>query len=334
MPYSKLFLAAALVSAAAASSAQTPAASSAQTPGWQIQANEAEQARDFDRAIGLYREAAAQAQNPVPLLMQIGRLQRLAGQMDAAQATYENVLLRAPANPGPMLGMAIVETARRNLDGANGWIGRAVAAGLNPGVMEAQAALAPLRTTEAYRTHLAQADRQANPCRHQPEYSAFDFWIGDWDIYVGGTLAARNIITREMNGCIIHERYQRVNGFVRGESINYYNAQLRRWEQTWVAGSGNVIVYQGNSPREGVMELSGSAWSPGAPGVQLQRVVWARTAEAGLTQTVSVSNDNGQTWNPGFHGVYVRTNRTTPTRNPDDTYPYNDALSRPAGTAR
>ena len=95
-----------------------------------------------------------------------------------------------------------------------------------------------------------------------------------------------------------------------------------------------MIIYAGNSPRDGVMELAGSSWTPGTPGVQLERVVWARTPDGGLTQTASVSSDNGQTWSPGFAGTYVRSNRTTPTRDPDATYPYNDALSRPPATAQ
>ena len=233
-----------------------------------------------------------------------------------------------------MLSMAVVESQAKNSDAANEWIGKAVAAGALPFQLESPpGARRPFAKRPRYKAHLQQATRFANPCRFEPEYSAFDFWIGDWDIYVNGQMIARNIVTREMNGCIVHERYQTANGAIRGESINYYDPQEKRWKQNWVSGGGNVIAYAGNSPRQGVMELNGTSVAPGAPGVQLQRVVWERTPDDGLTQTVSTSNDNGKTWSPGFAGRYVRSKRPIQGMGPDDNYPINTALAPAAPAA-
>jgi len=88
----------------------------------------------------------------------------------------------------------------------------------------------------------------------------------------------------------------------------------------------NIISLEGVSPRTGVMEMAGTSISAGAP-IQLQRVVWTRLEDGGLTQDVSVSNDNGQQWSANFSGRYVPTDRATPTKYPDDKYPLNSALT-------
>ncbi|HZV85049.1 MAG TPA: tetratricopeptide repeat protein [Brevundimonas sp.] len=334
MSYARILALAALIALPSSSFAQSPAATPPPPiPAWQQQATEAETARNFDRAIDLYSAAAVEAPNPIPMLIQVGRLQRLAGRHDAAQATYEDVLRRAPANPRAMLGMVAVEVARQNLEAAEGWLEQAVTSGLSLTALQSHPDLAPLRSRPAYAVQLERADQLANPCRHQPEFAAFDFWIGDWDIYVNGQFAGRNLITREMNGCIIHERADLVGGY-RGESLNYYDPLDRIWKQTFVSNGANVVVYTGSSPRAGRMEMSGTSVAPGSTSAQLQRVVWELQADGTLTHVVSVSNDNGATWGPGFVGLYRPTDRQTPTRDPDATYPYNDALSRPASPAQ
>ena len=56
----------------------------------------------------------------------------------------------------------------------------------------------------------AQSNDEPPPACPAPEARQFDFWIGDWDIYVGSQKGAENLITREMNGCMIRERYSSV----------------------------------------------------------------------------------------------------------------------------
>jgi len=120
---------------------------------------------------------------------------------------------------------------------AQEWLNKAVDFGAVPVQIDSIAEFKPLHGTKPYRDNYERALRGANPCRYAPEFSAFDFWIGDWDVYANGRLVARNIITKEMNGCIIHERYQTTNGAIRGESINYYDPIEKKWKQNWVSNS-------------------------------------------------------------------------------------------------
>lgn len=300
----------------------------AQTPAWQQQQAAAEAANDLPGALAIVRQVTIDQPNAVGAWIQRGRLHRMTGDLPAAREAFARAVALAPNLPRALLGAAVVETQAGDLDQANQFVARAAAAGALPGQLDALADLEPLRGTEAYRASYTLAERTANPCRHQPESAQFDFWVGDWDVYVNGQMIARNIITREMNGCIIHERYQTSNGLIRGESINYYDAVARKWKQNWVSSANNIIYLEGASPEPGVMRLDGTSTSAGSP-VQLQRVTWTRQPDGGLTQSVSVSNDSGATWSQGFLGTYVRSSRPTPTMFPDDAYPVNLAVSPP-----
>lgn len=297
---------------------------------WQQQATTAEGQGDVAKAIALYREAATEQPTVIPNLMQLGRLLRTSGRAAEAGAVYRQVIAINPSHPGALAGMAAVEAQSGHELEALSYIERAVNAGLLPGQLDALKELDSVRDTAAFKKHHALAVRYANPCRSEANYDAFDFWVGDWDVYVGGQLIARNLITKEMNGCIIHERYQTANGLIRGESINYFDPLEAKWKQNWVSATGNVIHYTGGSPRAGVMAMEGTSHAPGAPGVQLQKVTWTKDAEGGLVHSVSSSNDLGKTWTPGFNGKYVRSKRKTPTLYPDEKYPLNSAVSDPA----
>ena len=44
----------------------------------------------------------------------------------------------------------------------------------------------------------------------KPEFRQFDFWVGDWDVTVGGHQAGTNQVTLEEDGCVIHEHWKGV----------------------------------------------------------------------------------------------------------------------------
>jgi hypothetical protein len=48
------------------------------------------------------------------------------------------------------------------------------------------------------------------PCS-DPAYRQFDFWLGEWEVRKpDGTLAGTNRISKEYGGCVLHERYSKL----------------------------------------------------------------------------------------------------------------------------
>src|SRR5437764_3834552 len=57
-----------------------------------------------------------------------------------------------------------------------------------------------------------------------PEHRQFDFWLGEWSVHTAdGKLAGTNRITREYDGCVLHEHYATPRTYS-GESLNMYDA--------------------------------------------------------------------------------------------------------------
>ena len=96
------------------------------------------------------------------------------------------------------------------------------------------------------------------PTCDAPEHRQFDFWLGDWDVTTpDGKPAGRNAITRELNGCVLHERWAGAGG-TKGESFNIWDRVSKQWHQTWVSDNGALLLLTGRF-ENGVMELTGTS---------------------------------------------------------------------------
>ena len=152
------------------------------------------------------------------------------------------------------------------------------------------------------------AEEQApQPCLEGEPYDDFDFWIGDWDVIVRGKKRAENRITKEMNGCIIRERFHDDQGYA-GESINYYDPGSRSWKQNWVDVEGGVVRYEGKLRKEGVMFMEG--WSTSADGEeQMAKVTWTLLPDGRVHHVIEQSANRGYDWKEFFDALYVKSDR-------------------------
>lgn len=139
------------------------------------------------------------------------------------------------------------------------------------------------------------------PCT-EPEASQFDFWLGEWVVTANGQLAGHNKITREVGGCVLHERYTTPQGY-EGESFSMYDASRDVWHQTWVDNQGLLLTIEGGF-EDGQMVLEGT--TTGSNGETLQRITWSRIDDGPeVRQLWESSTDGGQTWTTAFDGTYT-----------------------------
>jgi hypothetical protein len=135
------------------------------------------------------------------------------------------------------------------------------------------------------------------------EHRQFDFWLGEWDVTTpDGKPAGRNVITRELKGCVLHERWTGAGG-MNGESFNMWDAVRKRWHQTWVSDSGNLLLLDG-AFQNGAMQLVGVSGPTDRPATN--RITWTPAADGTVRQHWEVSADGGQTWKSAFDGRYRR----------------------------
>ena len=148
---------------------------------------------------------------------------------------------------------------------------------------------------------IAAEDSQPFSCEDSAVHRAFDFWVGDWDVYVDGELRSRSIISRRQNGCLIHENYNSLSGW-HGESMNFVDPATGKWRQVWVDQDAGLVTYEGEF-RDGAMRMHGR-WTFRDGRYELARVSWTELPDGGVEHKLEHSKDEGKSWYLFFLGLY------------------------------
>jgi len=167
--------------------------------------------------------------------------------------------------------------------------------------------LAALSTlTVAGAANAQSASAPARPCQG-PEHRQFDFWVGQWDVFVpSGKKAGENRIEVIADGCALLEQWSG-SGAVTGKSLSIYDAADKRWHQTWVDNGGTLLMLAGGLIDGSiVMSTAPLSDATGSATNDVQRVTWTPAADGSVRQLWESSTDRGKTWTVLFDGRYVR----------------------------
>ncbi len=150
----------------------------------------------------------------------------------------------------------------------------------------------------------AQTTKPETPCACCTEaHRQFDFWLGDWEAYVGDKLGGTNKIVMLQDSCIIQENWVSASGVYTGTSYNYYNTQSKTWHQTWVDNQGGSLELSG-SFKAGRMVLQSKELTNAQGQLAINRISWTPNADGTVRQHWEVSTDKGRLWTTVFDGLY------------------------------
>lgn len=145
---------------------------------------------------------------------------------------------------------------------------------------------------------------KSRPPVDMEDYRRFDFWVGEWKVVTpGGKQVGTNKIQKRERGFALVENWTSASGGT-GVSLNYYDPLEKKWKQTWVDASGNIIRYVGQW-REGKMQFEGHmATIKGEK--TLSRMTIEPLSDGRVHQKIVRSFDDGKTWSTYFDGHYER----------------------------
>ncbi len=140
------------------------------------------------------------------------------------------------------------------------------------------------------------------------DHRAFDFWIGDWDVYATGTkmLVAHSRIEKIV-GCAISETYDQFAG-KGGQKVDYHGRSISSfvpagsagaggWRQYYVDTSGAAATLTGGYAN-GAMVLMSKA------GPVTTRMTLSPNPDGSVRQHGEFSTDDGKTWQPAYDFTY------------------------------
>lgn len=223
-----------------------------------------------------------------------------ARRLGAAPFAVELALARAHARFGE------TDRALAHLDSAS----RAAGPGVTPATVRDDPDLASVRTEARFAASIARIEAIRYPCRSMPEARQFDFWIGKWDVApwngpsgMPRNAAGYNDVHPLLEQCLLLENWRAAGGG-EGKSINFFDRNLRKWRQIWVADGGGSLDYTGEF-RDGAMRFEG--WTRGVNGGRvLQKLTFTPFGRDTVRQTFEASTDSGRTWAVTFDARYIR----------------------------
>jgi hypothetical protein len=139
-----------------------------------------------------------------------------------------------------------------------------------------------------------------SPCA-AAERRQLDFWVGEWDLTWPDGGKGTNVIRRDMDGCVITERFE--SATLKGMSVSTYDPATKRWLQTWVDSNGSYMTFAGGL-EGGRMALSRDATIAGKP--VIQRMIWSNVSADSLDWSWERSDDGGKTWKVVWPIRYTR----------------------------
>jgi tetratricopeptide (TPR) repeat protein len=172
--------------------------------------------------------------------------------------------------------------------------------------LDSSAAFKWLHKNPRFISLLKKATTNAYPCLENPRNHEFDFWIGDWDVYITGTgyLAGRQKIEKVSGGCLILENWTEMKYPGEGKSMNFIN-KSGKWEQVWMGSTGTPVHYYNGEYIDGAMRFEGDNVD-NAGNKLLFRLIFYNLSKDSIRQFLEQSKDEGKTWNSYYDYTYKR----------------------------
>ena len=165
-----------------------------------------------------------------------------------------------------------------------------------------------LRTSPRFKAFETRVNANAHPCAADPNFHAFDFWIGEWDVQPTGSArgplgsGSTSIVERQLEGCVIQENWLPLGGVGAGKSFNIYNSVSKQWEQYYVDSRGTITLYKGAFKSDGNLYFEADQF--GAP--NKVRMTFFNQGPNQVRQLGHISTDGGKTWSVSFDLTYIR----------------------------
>ena len=228
-------------------------------------------------------------------LFQLGDQKYAAGDFRGALDAYQQAL-DAGYVPAIAVRIHIIRSYARlgENDKAFDRLGQMARSGFGAtNMLNADDELLSLRGDPRWKTTMAEMDRNAHPCLSAPEYRQFDYWLGEWDVEIGGQKLARSSIQLILDDCVIFENYTDSRGYA-GKSFSIYDAAHKKWEQRYVDTGGSFHEWSGGL-ENGVMTFY---WNQ-------MRMTYLKEGPDRVRQVIETSTD-GKSWTKAYDGLYVR----------------------------
>ncbi len=164
-----------------------------------------------------------------------------------------------------------------------------------------------IKSDTRFKDMLLLVDKKRKPCMYSKAARQFDFWIGDWDVFVNGNKVGENLVEMELDGCTLVENWRNSVGGT-GKSLNSYNPSKKKWQQFYVGSQGGVLEFEGEL-KGNILSFTGETINPN--GTKLMHILeFHDLPDKTVRQKWQQSTDGGKTWNTVWDSIYKKKVKT------------------------
>ena len=267
---------------------------------------EAYQAEKFEVAISLFKETLAQHETDSAAHYYLGSAYSQIGEYTFAEKHLKRAM-ELKFNQNLVYNGLLSLNAKLNTDAA-------FFKTLDEAVQNGYIGFIHLKNGEEFKKYqeydrfvelFSKVEENAYPCLTSNDARHFDFWIGNWDVYLEDVKVGENFITKAQGGCAIHENYVTERIYA-GQSINYFDPIDQKWHQHWVGSSGDVYNYIEIDRGPDMLQFLSDFKDPFTGEISLSRLTFTKNADDTVSQVFESSTDKGATWSKSFDGKYIR----------------------------
>ena len=158
--------------------------------------------------------------------------------------------------------------------------------------------------TEGGDSQAAPPQPERYPCKKDPKFREFDFWIGSWNVTANDQPAGTNEIQLILGDCVLFENWESATGGL-GKSFSFYDAAREEWRQLWIDDRGGAIDFAGDF-KDGKMQFKAKTKSQQSGEDVLHNFIFTPNEDGSVRQFWEFSNDGGETWQTAFDGHYTK----------------------------
>ncbi len=234
---------------------------------------------------------------------------------------YKKALANKPIPPvkaSAYSRMARINALQNNPRAAISNIDSAIVYGYaNFGELDSLKDFAAIRNNEDFKKEREKVYLAAYPCMGNPKARAFDFWAGEWNVYVTGsqTLGGHSLVQVVSGGCALLENWDATGGASTGKSLNFIDGATRMWKQCWIGSyPGGQQDFVNGEYKDGAMRFIFNTTD--AQGHKLiGRFMFYNQGPDKVRQFNETSADDGKTWTTSYDLTYIRIkNGVSPTK--------------------
>lgn len=166
-----------------------------------------------------------------------------------------------------------------------------------------------LRKDSRFASRYKQTYNAVYPCATNPKAREFDFWIGEWDVYLTATATLKvghSLIQQVAGECLILENWTALGPVPNsGKSMNFYDVNKKAWEQVWMGSGGGLGRFTEGKYEDGAMRFTFTI--PDPTGKMLPgRFTFFNLGPDKVRQLNETSPDDGKTWQTVYDFTYIR----------------------------